>query len=393
MKANIGNYYRRYMHYTKSGKKQQFFLNGVKLLVKLQERIMPTVIAESKRHVMGRMLCEGGYDWSVGANINYTPDEKDAAENEQRMIQRYRFWAQSNIVTYTSSQFESAFRHYRDTQFETINPIDDTITLPEPRYDEQLKKIVVPKNVFDKNVLSRRRFLFEIDGMSLEDQRIILEPLLQRNIIQRVVFSGNKSMHCIIEERDEPEASPDDESYKFAWRFMARRYFKDMRFDLSLPMKINKDWHEVVDNRCGHPSRTTRSPFFMRKDEKTNWQKVEQKLLYFENNHANSGWREAYLHAKARETEERERMRKRAQQAAFRNRDQEKKIPNFAARRFIGGDMSDGWKHANMGSAVASLKACGYSREEVVAIFAPYDKELRTFAIHSFDYFERKDGR
>ena len=353
---------------------------------------MPVVTTESKQQVMERLLSDGGYDWTVGANLSWTPDEKEAAENEQRMIQRYRIWAQSNLVTYASSEFESAFRHYRDTQFETVNPIDDTLTLPEPRYDEQLKKWVAPKNVFDKNVLSRRRFLFEIDGMTLEDQRAILEPLLKENVIQRVVFSGNKSMHCVIEERDEPEASLDDEAYKFAWRFMARMYFRDKRFDLSLPMKIDRNWLEVVDLCCGHPSRTTRSPFAFRKDAKTGWQRVEQKLLYFENNRVDSGWREAYVRAKAREEEEREMMRRRAQYAAFRNRDQEKKIPNFAARRFMGGDMSDGWKHANMGSAVASLKACGYSRAEVAEIFSPYEKELRTFAMHCYGHFERRDG-
>jgi hypothetical protein len=278
--------------------------------------------------------------------------------------------------------------------FETINPIDETIQLPAPHYDAKLGKMVVPKNVFDKNVLGRRRFLFEIDGMALEDQRKLLEPLLQRGIIQRVVFSGHKSLHCVIEEEDEPEASPDDEQYKYAWRFMAYRFFKDMRFqDKSLPMRIDSGWVEVVDNRCGHPSRTTRSPFAVRKDEKTGWKPVEQKLLYFQNARADSGWRDAYRRAKALEAEAMERLRLRAQRDAFRNRDREKKIPNAAARRFMGGDTGDGWKHASLPSAVANLKACGYSREEVAGIFKPYKKELQTFAMNSYDYFERRDRR
>ena len=222
----------------------------------------------------------------------------------------------------------------------------------------------------------------------------MLEPLLRRGIIQRVVFSGHKSLHCVIEEADGPEASPDDEMYKYAWRCMAFRYFRDMRFkNLCLPMRISHGWPEVVDNRCGHPSRTTRSPFAVRKDEKTGWKPVEQKLLYFQNARAGSGWRDAYLRAKALEAEAMARMRRRAQADAFRNRDRGKKIPNAAARRFMGGDQSDGWKHANMGSAVASLKGCGYSREEVAEIFSSYNKELKTFAMRAYDYFDRRDRR
>jgi hypothetical protein len=355
---------------------------------------MPVVIAEGRRQIMARLLSEGGYDWAAGADLSWTPDADEAAQNERRMERRYRDWAASSLVTYTPSRFESANRNYKDMQFETVNPINDTITLPEPHYDERLKKWVVPKNVFDKNVLSRRRFLFEIDGMALEDQRKVIEPLLKERVIQRIVFSGHKSLHCVIEETDEPEASPDDETYKWAWRFMAYKFFKDMRFkDLSLPMKIDNTWIEVVDNRCGHPSRTTRSPFAMRKDEKTNWQPVEQKLLYFDNVRCDSGWRQVYREMKARYEAELERMRRRAQHNAFRGRDRGKKIPNAAARRFMGGDTSDGWKHANLGSAVASLKACGYSREEVARIFGPYKKELQVFAMRSYDYFEKRDRR
>jgi hypothetical protein len=59
----------------------------------------------------------------------------------------------------------------------------------------------------------------------------------------------------------------------------------------------------------------------------------------------------------------------------------------------MGGGSSDGWKHANLGSAVASLKACGYGRDEVAWIFRPYSRELQTFAMHAFDYFERRDRK
>jgi hypothetical protein len=278
-----------------------------------------------------------------------------------------------------------------------VNPIDDTVELPEPRWDERQKKWVVPKNVRDDNALSRRRFLFEIDGISLEGQRALLEPLLKTRIIQRVVFSGHKSLHCVIEEADEPE---DNEMYKWVWRFLALKYFKDTRFhDLSLPLKKDGNGVEIVDSSCGHPSRTTRTPFAARKDKTTGWEPVEQTLLYFEEGRTCSGWRPLWTRAKARYDAELERTRKRAWREAWKYRDREKKTPNAAARRFMGGDMSDGWKHAELPGAVASLVARGYGREETAAIFDRYrtnqdgkKSDIPVYAMRCYDYFSARDA-
>jgi hypothetical protein len=351
------------------------------------------VTGESREAARKRREAGAAYDWALGEAIAWTPDEGERAENERRMAERYRAWEAGNIVTYTFSKYESAFRTYRNAQFETVNPIDDTVKLPEPRYDEKAGKWVVPKNVFDGNVLSRRRFLFEIDGMEIRDQRAVLEPLLRRGVVQRVVFSGNKSLHCVIEEEDEPETN---EQYKWVWHYMAREFFRDMRFHcLRLPLKVDRAFPEVVDSNCSNPSRTTRSPFAVRRDEKTGPGGAEQKLLYFEDVRADSGWRKGWEKVKGRYEAELERTRRQARREAWKYRDREKKTPNEAARRFMGGDMSDGWKHASLGSAVASLKACGYSREEVAGIFGRYERagkrELLTFAMRAYDYFEMRD--
>ena len=355
---------------------------------------MPVTVGKTRRQIVDEALAESSYDWAQGASTIGMPDKEETAQNERRMTLRYKAWAADNLITYAPSKFLSANRNYKDMPFETINPINDEIQLPEPYYNERLKKWVAPKNVFDKNVLGRKRFLYEIDGMSLEDQKILLEPLLKAHVIQRVVYSGNKSLHCVIEEADEPEASEDEEMYKWVWRYMAYKYFHDGRFRImSLPMKIDHTFMEIVDNRCGHPSRTTRSPFAVRKDEATGGNPVEQKLLYFEVVKADSGWRNTYRRMKAKEAAERERMRRRAQRDAYRYREQGKKVPRCdAALRFLAGDKSDGWKHANLGSAVASFKACGYTRDEVFLIFQQYDKELQVFAMKAFDFFERRDG-
>ena len=134
------------------------------------------VIGESKRQVMERALAGGGYDWAMGVDLNRALDAEETAEEERRMAERYRTWATASLITYAPSQYESASRHYRAMPFETVNPIDDTVRLPDPYYDAKQGKTVASKNVFDKNVLSRRRFLFEIDGMALADQRKLLEP-------------------------------------------------------------------------------------------------------------------------------------------------------------------------------------------------------------------------
>ena len=356
---------------------------------------MPTVMGKTRRQIVDEALSESRFDWAQGASIIGAIDPEESALNEQRMADRYREWARLNTVTYALNKFSSAHRGVKDWPFETINPINDEKEIQEPYYDNKLLRWVVPKNVYDKNVISRRRFLYEIDGMSLEDQKALLEPLLKINVIQRVVYSGNKSLHCVIEEEDEPGVSEGEETYKWVWRFMAWKYFHDGRFrNVSLPMKIDNTFTEVVDNRCGHPSRTTRSPFATRKDDATGGKPVEQKLLYFEYSRVDSGWRYVYRQVKASEKAERERMQRWAERNAYRNRDQGKKVPKCtAALRFLAGDSSDGWKHANLGSAVGSFQACGYSREEVAEIFQPYSKELQVFAMRSFDYFERRDHK
>jgi len=350
---------------------------------------MARAVSRLRREAAERLEAEGRYDWAAGETLSAPPDWEEAARNERRMAERYRAWAAANPVTYAPNMYESASRHYKGMPLETVNPVDDTVIMPPPRYDERLQKWTAPKNVFDGNVLGRRRFLFEIDGMSIEGQKALLEPLLKARVIQRVVFSGNKSLHCVIEEEDEPGASPGEAEYKWAWRFMAYKYFGDGRFrDLSLPMKIDNTFKEVVDNRCGHPSRTTRSPFAIRKDEATGWEPAEQKLLYFEGGRHGSLWRRVYRRMKEREGWERERMRRRARQDAYRNLGSGKKTPNEAARRFMGRDMSDGWKHSLLPSAVGSLLACGYTPEEVALVFSPYGRELQVFAAHVCGYLE-----
>jgi hypothetical protein len=358
---------------------------------------------------MARLVRGGGFNWEFGEEIAWEVSEADRARFRWEMECRYAGWAEREPVCYTASKYESAvlkpagvdgMEFLKWHPLEVVNPVDVRAALPEAGWDEKRGKARVPKNVYDANVLSRRRFLYEIDGMALADQKALLEPLLRGKVIQRVVYSGNKSLHCVVEETDEPEPSAGEEEYKYAFAWIAYHYFGDKRYQaLGLPARADGREREVIDANCGHPSRTTRTPFALRKDEKTGWKAVEQRLLYFEYNRLSSGWREGYERARKRRDAEAARARERARRAGWQNRERGKKTPNEAARRFIGGDMSDGWKHANVESAAASLSACGYSREEAMAIFERYrynqdgkKSDIAEWGMKCFDYFQGLDA-
>jgi hypothetical protein len=294
---------------------------------------------------------------------------------EDRMKTDYDRWLQTHLVTYTNSVYESASRAKRGALFETINPINDTKYVPDFTTDgiETGFRVHRPKNVRDENVLEYKAFLFEMDGSSLEEQETILRPLYRIGMIQRVVYSGNKSLHVKVVMADSPTSK---DEYTFCWNFLNNGFFRGKS-----------------DGACKNPSRTTRSPFAIRKDEKTGGKPVEQKLLYFADVESHAAWREAWKDQCVKEAREWEASRRRAAAVAAKRAGGNRPIPNEWARLFIAGDQSDGWKHEHLGSAIASLKACGYSREDVDAIFRPYKKELRKFAMHAYGYFERKDAK
>lgn len=110
----------------------------------------------------------------------------------------------------------------------------------------------------DNNVARLTRFLFECDEKSYAWQ--LHNANKHSNIICRAVFSGGKSIHCII-ELDESCQSVDE--YKDIWETFNQFYFDGN-----------------ADKACCNPARLTRTPNAKRSDK--NW--ALQKLL-FENDH------------------------------------------------------------------------------------------------------------
>lgn len=143
----------------------------------------------------------------------------------------------------------------KDTDlFESINPIKQK---PEDeRMIENITEYYPRKDIYCE---SMRNFIFEMDDTLLEEQQALSLKNFNSKIVNRVVFSGNKSFHNRVTIDEEPESI---EHYKFLWNKINENYFLGL-----------------ADTACKNPSRLTRKPGAIRNDEKTGFKPVEQKLI------------------------------------------------------------------------------------------------------------------
>lgn len=141
---------------------------------------------------------------------------------------------------------------------ETYDYIDESpasyantmLTLPTNHADdpyEIVNAIKEGKPRADDNVVSMRNFLFEIDGeYETEEERLalfqqqlaMLQPLVEKHIVNRMVYSGGKSIHARITVANEIK---DKKEYKLVWHYLNNLYFDGM-----------------ADKQCTNPSRFTR---------------------------------------------------------------------------------------------------------------------------------------
>lgn len=126
------------------------------------------------------------------------------------------------------------------------NMIDNSI-LPLPSYEfEVLNELKSTKPRCDNNCLYHTRFLFEMDDDTLDKQKEIINKLT--HVLRRVVYSGSKSLHCIIEfSLDDEEYCR--ENYISIWNYLNETYFEGK-----------------CDTQCKNPSRLTRRPDAIRQD-------------------------------------------------------------------------------------------------------------------------------
>jgi hypothetical protein len=87
------------------------------------------------------------------------------------------------------------------------------------------------------NIAVMKNFLFESDTLSVEEQKQLLKERLA--IISMATYSGNKSIHFIIQIKNPPETIG---QYHYVWRLLKDKYFPN------------------ADTQCNDCIRLTRTP-------------------------------------------------------------------------------------------------------------------------------------
>lgn len=152
----------------------------------------------------------------------------------------------NNLTKEEQEQAVKIAKEYYDSDEDTksllkeqylATPRKPTQTFIIPQF-EVLNELKDDSSASDYNVSKLTRFLFECDNKSFAWQ--LHNANSHNDVICRAVFSGSKSLHCII-ELDEPCQSI--EEYKDIWSFFNSYYFDNN-----------------ADSACSNPARLTRTP-------------------------------------------------------------------------------------------------------------------------------------
>jgi len=188
----------------------------------------------------------------------------------------------------------------------------------------------------DENVETYRNFIFEIDNEDINTQKERARLLFEKRIINRAVYSGNKSVHCRITLADEPE---NKEEYKYAWSKLNEAYFEGK-----------------ADKSCSNPARLTRMPTAIRSNG------VKQQRLHLSNEVLYFDWRAEYELGKKLDCYL---PKTQTNNYNFGNGKTpveillKRNIP-IEARKLLENNFMDGEKHKMMPRAIKFLKKCGY---------------------------------
>lgn len=144
------------------------------------------------------------------------------------------------MIYFSTNRYELSTDPTCDYQYEVLNELKDGSS----------GKI--------ENLAKHTRFVFEVDTMTIQEQWAMIEPILDN--ITRVVYSGGKSLHTIIEFAPEYELQCKN-YYAYIWNVINDTYFNGK-----------------ADTQCKNPNRLTRRPNAYRWDEKH--VNVKQTLLY-----------------------------------------------------------------------------------------------------------------
>lgn len=110
---------------------------------------------------------------------------------------------------------------------------------------------------FESGNFIAKNYLFEFDNMDLREQLKIIQPLKDNKVVGRIVYSGKKSIHSIIQTNHICKTA---EEYKFIWTKLRDKYFNGLN----------------PDEACTNVSRWSRCPNHIRIETGKN-----QELLYW----------------------------------------------------------------------------------------------------------------
>jgi len=234
-----------------------------------------------------------------------------------------------------------------NTEFITINKLNN-----------------LAKTAKDDEVETYRNFIFEIDNEDIEIQKERAKTLFENKIINQVVYSGGKSIHCRISLIDEPD---NKEQYKFIWKILNDKYFQGK-----------------ADRACSNPARLTRMPNAIRSNG------IKQNRLFLSNELLNFDWRKDFDIDK----QINEYLKKPDYSDSNLNgRDTietllKRNIP-VEARKLLENSFIDGERHKEIPRAISFLKKCGFELNELEKlVWATKIKDNENYVKKLYQYFK-----
>jgi hypothetical protein len=182
----------------------------------------------------------------------------------------------------------------------------------------------------NENVSIMKNFLFESDSLSLEDQKLLLKDRL--DIISMATFSGNKSIHFILQIIDCPKTI---DEYHYVWKLLKDTYFP------------------YADNQCKDCLRLSRTPNAIRQDNNKT-----QILLWNKLQPLNIIWRPLY-----NRIQEMESIALSYRQSIPIRRNEEL---NYEAECVLKGEYPQGERDSIINKGIPYLYFNGYTLEEIL---------------------------
>jgi hypothetical protein len=220
------------------------------------------------------------------------------------------------------------------------------------------------KTAKDENIETYSSFIFEIDNEDIESQKRRAKKLFNDKIVNRVVYSGGKSIHCRITLENPPD---NKDEYKYIWKKLNETYFD------------NK-----ADTACSNPARLTRMPNAIRKNG------IKQKRLFLSNERLNFDWKEGYETDKMVEEWLSQRNGDRPRPSGISPLGEllKRNIP-MEARKLLENNFVDGEKHKMIPKAISFLMFCGYDLNYIDSLVkATKIKDSKNYVKNIYNYFK-----